>query len=776
MRRNEIDMRQTISVGLILLWTAVASAGQFVQNGRPEGEFVLAADAPQAERFAVDDVCNWLEKITGARLPVLSEPSSKTNQKVFVGAVYAQSFPADLAQLTGNDGFAVRRKGNNVYVFGSRPRGTLNGLYAFLERNTDLIFARPNSEFGTVHGKTPTLDLTETDLIDVPVFLNRRFGPNWPAHRPTGEWLLRNRDNTRDVRANYKGFLDLDLIEPYGTNFAVPIAGHQVEHPEYFGYDPVTKSRRFVKHGEGTMCLSVPGLPAIWARGLAEDVARHEARFERKVEHVRLGPGDNWFCCQCEKCVAPLTLPDGLRLECKDPDAIKDPLFRSTQIMMFINDAMETWNELRPETRIHVLAYIHFAEPPRVPVHPDLGIWFAPYPTSNLHYPLLDPRQPEPWRSRFEKWLTMNDRLGFYEYFEAKPSPQAFYAAANLRAVMKRPDHRNALLYAEISNDFGNDGIGNGEFGWDVGLMNHWVHTRLFWDPTQDVDSLYHYYIKRTYREAAPQMRAYYELIKNSWLDPENTTVSSCHASISGVYKGLIVDRGLEKECMRLLTEAEAAAKHPHSKIMIRRMREQYQGFSKDMARLVVADIPEMRGEADEFESLQWEKPVVCDDFRLTTRNGETTVAPQSTRIQATQDGESLFLRFRMEEPSEVKKDVPMLPAGKEHWPLGDHVEFWLFGEGARYVFAFNANGVQYDAKNLDRSWDSKWKLKVRQTEAGWEAIASIPLSVFKFVPGKETDYRWFCTREIRRDESDSQHISYQGMPLYYRNFPVIFE
>ncbi len=252
------------------------------------------------------------------------------------------------------------------------------------------------------------------------------------------------------------------------------------------------------------MCLSVPGLPAIWARGLAENVARHETRFGRKVEHVRLGPGDNWFCCQCEKCIAPLTLPDGSQLECEDPDSIKDPLFRSTQIMMFINEAMPTWQALRPETPIHVLAYIHFAEPPRVPVHPDLGIWFAPYPTSNMHFPLLDPRQPEPWRSRFAKWLTMNDRLGFYEYFEAKPSPQAFYAAANLRAVMQRPDHRNALIYAEISNDRGTDGIGNGEFGWDVGLMNHWVHTRLFWDPTQDVDELYRYYIERTYREAAP--------------------------------------------------------------------------------------------------------------------------------------------------------------------------------------------------------------------------------------------------------------------------------
>lgn len=769
-------MRQVICCGLILLWTAVASAGQFIQDGSPEGEFVLAADAPEAERFAVNDVRDWIEKITGAKLPILTGPSTGTNEKVFVGTAYAAEFEKDLAKLTGNDGFAVRRKGNHVYVFGSRPRGTLYGLYALLEENTDLIFARPHEEFGTIFGKTPDLELTETDFIDIPVFLNRRFGPNWPAHRATGEWLLRNRDNTRDVRANYEGFLDLDLIEPYGTNFAVPIAAHQEEHPEYFGYNPVTKTRRFVKHGEGTMCLSVPGLPAIWARRLAENVAKHEARFGRKVEHVRLGPGDNWFCCQCEKCVAPLTLPDGSRLQCKDPDSIKDPLFRSTQIMMFINDAMKTWQKLRPEIPIHVLAYIHFAEPPRVSVHPDLGIWFAPYPTSNMHFPLLDPRQPAPWGRRFEKWLTMNDRLGFYEYFEAKPSPQAFYAAANLRAVMKRPDHRNALIYAEISNDFGTDGIGNGEFGWDVGLMNHWVHTRLFWDPTQDVDSLYRYYIKRTYREAAPQMLAYYELIKNSWLDPKNKTVSSCHASIAGVYKGLIVEPGLEKECMRLLNEAEAAAKHPHSRTLIQRMRAQYAGFSKDLARLVVANVPEIGTDHGDFDSLQWEKPAPCDDFRTTTRTEGTPDAPETTVVKAAHDGKRLYLKFTASDRTIREHEAIPPTTGSEQWPRGDRIEFWLFEGRDSHVFAFNANGVRYDARNLNRAWDSGWDLRTRKTQQGWEAVAVIPLSTFGFTAGQSTHWRWFCTRQLSRKEGSTHRMSYQGHPLYYRNFPIVVE
>ena len=762
--------------GLFCLWTTRVGAVPLVVDGKPTGEFVLPDPAAGAEVFATNDVCGWIEKITGVRVPILTAPSQQANVKVFVGTASATDFEEDLARLKGNDGFAVRRKGNQVYVFGSRPRGTLYGLYALLERNTDLIFARPNEEFGTIYGKTPTLILQETDFIDIPVFLNRRFGPNWPAHRATGEWLLRNRDNTRDVRANYEGFLDLDLIEPYGTNFAVPIAVHQEEHPEYFGYDPITKSRRFVKHGEGTMCLSVPGLPAIWARGLAENVAKNEARFRRKVEHVRLGPGDNWFCCQCEKCVAPLTLPDGSRLECKDPDSIKDPLFRSTQIMMFINEAMETWQKLRPETRIHVLAYIHFAEPPQVAVHPDLGIWFAPYPTSNLHFPLLDPRQPEPWRRRFAKWLTMNDRLGFYEYFEAKPSPQAFYAAANLRAVMERPDHRNALIYAEISNDRGTDGIGNGEFGWDVGLMNHWVHARLFWNPTQDVDSLYRYYIERTYREAAPQMLAYYEMIKNSWLDPENTTVSSCHASIAHVYKGLIVDRGLEPECMRLLNEAEAAAVHPHSKTLIRRMRLQYAGFSKDMARLIVANIPEMGLDAAAFDSLQWEKPSACDDFKVTTRTGAALDPSETTAVQATHDGKNLYLRFAASDDEVARQQALQPVEGQERWPRGDHIEFWLFGGRDRYVFAFNAKGVKYDAKNLDRGWNSGWELKARTNENGWEAVAAIPLSAFSFVPGEETRFRWFCTREISKNDGAAQELSYQGLPLYYRDFPIIIQ
>ena len=103
-------------------------------------------------------------------------------------------------------------------------------------------------------------------------------------------------------------------------------------------------------------------------------------------------------------------------------------------------------------------------------------------------------------------------------------------------------------------------------------------------------------------------------------------------------------------------------------------------------------------------------------------------------------------------------------------------MEFWIFSGRDRYVFALNAAGAKYDAKDLDRRWESGWELKVRKSESGWEAVAVIPMLVFGFVPGEDTRFRWFCTREISRTDGSAERVSYQGLPLYYRSFPVIIQ
>ena len=763
-----------VGLAVMLAAGAVGEGSPLVQKGQPVGEFVLSPDASRPEVFAATDVRSWIEQMTGAKVPVLSAPSDQKNTKVFVGRSFAEPlFRDDLAKLASNDGFAIRKKDGNVYVFGSRPRATMYGVFSLLERNSDIIWARPNKQFGTVFGKHEDLVFNDADVLDIPVFsLFRGLGGGHPFHIETGEWQLRNRNNHGGRGLNEP---DWDMVSTLGANLAGPLGPLFKEHPEYFGYNPMKGGRGGISHGEGTLCLTHPGLPEIWANELVKIIRNHEARTGRPVDVYLLGPGDNWFCCCCPECTKPIQLPDGKTLEMKDPDATKDSLFRSTQIFMFLNEAVKTLKRELPHVKLTALAYIHMAEPPAVEISPDLHIYYAAYPTNTMHFGLLDERQAPLWRERFQKWLKKTPTLGFYEYFYNKPSPLAFYAGENLRALVENGiDPSRAVIYSEFDNDRGARGIGENGLGWDVGAMNTWVIARLFWNPNQDVDQLYRYYIQRTYREAAPQMTEYYELIKQVWVDSGDKTWDGAHAGISYVYDNMIIKKGHEAKVTALLAKAEETAQHPNSKTMIRRMRQQFSSFGRGMNRLMVASIPELAHDGTTFASVQWEKPTALDEFKIVRRVGEVKEPSQRTVLKAGHDGTYLYLRLTASD-SDVAKVKAMPRDDAEDFPLGDHAEIWFNG-GGTYVFAFDSNGNTYDAKDYNRDWNSNWRVVTQKTSDGWEAIAVIPLEALGLQPGAETKLQWNALREIDHGVGKSEMISYRGPPLYHHFYPIVME
>lgn len=767
-------MSRLLFLACVVWLAASVSHGQdLVKQGRPAGEFVLPADAHPVEIFALNDVRHWITQMTGVKVPASSTPSDQPNTKVFVGATYASAFADDLAKLANTDGFAIRRKDGHVYVFGSRPRGTMYGLFSLLERNTDIIWARPNRTFGTVHGQHADITLKDADVIDIPVFRYRGFGPGHPFHQATGEWVLHNRGNSIG-----RGMLEpeWDLGSGMGANLAGPLQSYFKDHPEYFGYDPQKGGRHGVSGGEGTLCLTHPGLAKVYAAEVAKQIREREARTGRQVDVYFIGPGDNWFCCLCDECVKPVKLPQGGELAMKDRDPTKDSLFRSTQIYMFLNEVTQLLKSEVPHVKVAALAYIHMAEPPAVDIHPDLMIYYAPYPTSTMHWPLLDDKQAKVWRDRFITWLKKTKNLGFYEYFYSKPTTLAFYAGANLKALLDNgvsPD--GSVIYTEFDNDRGRAGIGENALGWDVGAMNTWVIARLFWNPNQDVDQLYRYYIQRTYRDAAPAMLEYYELIKSVWQNPNDRTFDHAHTSIQALYQAVIVKKGHEAKVQEILKRAEASATHPHSQTLIRRMRDQYTSFSKGMNRLIIANIPELAHDGDRFESVQWEKPAVLDDFKVTRRQGEILTASQPTTLKAAHDGKSLYLRFTAVDSGIADaKAAPKDDA--ENFPAGDHGEVWFQLGRDVYLFAFDCNGNVYDAKNYDRDWNSNWRVVTTKTDTGWEAIAVIPLETFGLKPGQETPLKWHAVREINHGRTRSEWISYRAVPLFSHFFPVVVE
>ena len=113
-----------------------------------------------------------------------------------IGVKFLVEFPDDKAMLGDWDGYAVRRKDGFIYIVSPQPRGCLYGVYDFLERNSDIIWARPDEECGTIYSRAKTFEVREADFVEKPVFQMRGWWFCGPARHEASEyWHARVRCN-----------------------------------------------------------------------------------------------------------------------------------------------------------------------------------------------------------------------------------------------------------------------------------------------------------------------------------------------------------------------------------------------------------------------------------------------------------------------------------------------------------------------------------------------------------------------------------------------------
>ena len=132
-----------ILASLVLL--AVASdalAVELVRSGKGMARIVVAANAPQAERFAASEFQAHIALMSGARLPIASNLAGKPTALVLVGQGAARLAGRDVLEATRldeirGDGYVLTvldaHKPPCIVLLGRQPRGTLYAVYDFLE-------------------------------------------------------------------------------------------------------------------------------------------------------------------------------------------------------------------------------------------------------------------------------------------------------------------------------------------------------------------------------------------------------------------------------------------------------------------------------------------------------------------------------------------------------------------------------------------------------------------------------------------------------------------
>ena len=746
------------------------------------GEIVLKENSPLPVVRGAREIAHWTRLISGKEIRVLAAPSNKKNLKIYVGAKWvANFFPKDMEYLKGSDGFAVRKKDGNIYIFSAKPAGMLFGAIRFIERNSDLIFARPRKEFGTLYSKNPNLKFENADFILRPAFIYRMSGEPYGSRSDDGIWHGRTGLNTASYFYNQFRRVEEGGAPSFYSNYMATIT----QSPEY-SFEIVKKKypklfakvngkRKLTSHSY--VCPTHPMVGKALAAGLYAKITKAKKK-KIDLEFLSVRVKDGWTVCSCPRCMKPIQLPNGEMLKPKGETAHIDPLFFATRKAIMLNKMADEFAKTYPNRTITIEAYIYTTEPPAIPYKSSLIPQFCAYDTCSVRFPILDGKNNHYsvgrlWERRFGEFLKRNKanngQLSMFSYYY----PPGFSAVADSAAAdwlaMVNSGGVQGIHLDSYTPDLENYRRRDQYLHmWDYQAIERWIMNRLMWDPTLDPQKLREYYIKRTYGEAAPEMLRFNNIIRKAWKDPKIKFGVNCHSGRAGLFDTFIRKTGNEEKLRSLLVKAERKAKNPKSKILIKRMLTAFNRFKKLLNLTYIPYIQESTIEWNNPDSSFWVQALNLGGFKRVATWDDFKQAPAEhpTEVSVMRDNENIYFRFNA---LKAKKD--------------DTVELVLEAtrHSTKYYFSLNRSGKKVALKstlfgnNFLSCGNSGWEGVVENKKDAYAASFKIPLATIKGLKLQEAEFKIYGKfLRVVNTEKKAEKSSMSGVDItmsHYMNY-----
>ena len=474
--------RWGLATALACVVSAPASgATTIAEKAGSRYRIIVAANAIPSERYAAEELQRYLERMSSARLPIVTDTEAMESREVLLGDnahLRKLKLNIDFRRL-GTDGFALRTDGKRLIIAGGRPRGTLYGVYTLLEEKLGVRWFTPEFE---VVPKRSRVRLPKLDETQIPALEYREV--YWTEMMRDADFAARHRLNGNHYRLAEKHGGRAAVYYPFVHSFdmLVPRELYQ-EHPEYF---PLIDGQR--KDGYVQRCLSNPDVLKI-----AIDRVRQWLKEHPEATIISVSQNDTFNYCQCEKCQAL-------------DDAEGSP---AASLIRFVNAIAEDVERDHPNVRIDTLAYQYSRKPPRTlrPRH-NVIVRLCSIECCFAH-PLETCSAPENQRFRDDiiAWQPVAPLLYVWDYTPnfshyQQPFPNFDALQPNVQFFVK---HGVKGLFEE-----GNySGGGNGE----MGPLRAYVLAKLLWNPYTDVQRHIIEFLNAYYGKAANNIRACLELL-----------------------------------------------------------------------------------------------------------------------------------------------------------------------------------------------------------------------------------------------------------------------
>ncbi len=183
--------------------------------------------ADRVERYGASELQKWIYEATNVCLPYHSDRCEKRTPEILIGKSARQNGVC-LDGVVG-DGFVIKTEGRSIVIAGKTSKGTLNGVYAFLEKFFDYRCFTDKIE---KIERRKSLIVDDMYIIENPDFEYREvytrvgFSKDFSSKNKLNSNLAEYSDLTGENMRFYNchhSFSDLVSVEKYGKT-----------HPEYF--------------------------------------------------------------------------------------------------------------------------------------------------------------------------------------------------------------------------------------------------------------------------------------------------------------------------------------------------------------------------------------------------------------------------------------------------------------------------------------------------------------------------------------------------------------
>lgn len=549
---------------LLLLNVASAQADQWlVEDGQARADIVIAKTSTRTQRLAARELQTYIEKISGARLKITSNPIADVPLHVFVGeSVHTRELGITTDGLqhgayrtvSGDDWLVLIGDDTDFTPIEPWPRnytdirsgkmqaawdGITGKQWGYMHSQLHKHYSGPNSLFGTPDerktddaGNVHVWTYDERGSFNAVGGFLRSLGVRWYMPGEIGEIVPKSKsialpeiDQTvrpdfpmriLNFRAAVYGYdvmmwgFRLGVRQPYGRQAAHGLHGMTdnertlKNHPDWFAlYGGKRQNHPNIRNNQ--LCYSNDGL----FREAVEFARVQLDHFDMDV--VSIMPPDGYTAiCQCEKCQGKASPELGSRG------------MLSNYVWDFVNRVAQEVGKTHPDKRISNCAYGIYTEPPsnieKLEPNVQVIIVGGRRPTATDRADLR--RLRAAWQKKTDNPI---------EIFENYPfTGRGFYLPAYIPRVLgesineTKGQSRGEDIW--LTMDFKENAVG----------YNHFLAyftARMYWGgKEQDAWALFDEYVQKFYGPAAPEMARFFEFCEQHWREMEKDGGKADHA------------------------------------------------------------------------------------------------------------------------------------------------------------------------------------------------------------------------------------------------------